>query len=913
MSTLPNYAESIKMMLDKKTHPDLAALYHKGMEVQVNVGRDGGNRVEGIKTKVWTDGMTKWHAIRIPKNAASIPEDNSGLPMAYDIFQHAEAIGITGWNWEKQQSERFGYDFDAIVGHSEKHKKKLSDSELAEVRKQAMSIPFVQTRKSTSGSGLHLWVVLEEPIPTKNHTEHAALGRAILGLMSAIAGFDFTSKVDACGGNMWIWARKMRGPDGEIRGLQIVKEAERKLQIDEVPSNWRSQVKVVSGNRHKTLPEFVEDQKSDKDDIDRIFDELSGQHPRVKLDDEHKRHIKWLQDHNGFGWYDPDHHMLVTHTHHLKAMHLDLNLKGIFETTSPGTEKEEQNCFCFPLRNGAWSVRRYSPGVAEHKTWDQDGVGYTKCYFNKDPNLSTAAKSKGGVEDDKGAFRFAAADMAADVAKALGASFELPIHMGTRLAKLKSHQDGNRLVLEVEKRSDDDPKKMEDWFQEKTSWRRVLNVNKVATNETEVGLFDEVVRHVVTESRMDAGWYVRCGATWNCEPLAHVGRALLSLGRKKQEVDAILGASVFKPWILVNRPFEEEYPGDRLWNRESVQFKYPRVDPSEIGEFPTWQKVLDHCGRGLDDAVKQNGWAIANDVKTGGAYLRYWLASMLQDPFRPLPYLFFFSKAQNTGKSTFHEMVKQLVTGGIVDAGDAIKNKGNFNGELEGAILCFIEEINLRKDKDAYTKIKHWVTSPEINIHKKGLTPYGQPNATHWVHCANDHEACPIFPGDTRITMIEVPPLREAEMIPKDELKELLRKEAPHFLNFLLAEEIPPSGDRLGLPVISTSERESLAHANQNSLETFLDERCQNVPGSVILYSEFWDQFYNSLDPFEQTKWSKKRLTSQLPPCYPTGKLSSSPHIHIGNMAWIDPNNPPTPSQKLARRGDVLRVASESK
>lgn len=909
---LPSYAESIKMMLDKKTHPELASLYHKGMEVQVNVGRDGGNRLEGVKTKVWTDGLTKWHAIRIPKNAASIPEDNSGNPMAYDIFAHAEAIGITGWNWEKQQSERFGYDFDAIIGHSEKHKKKLSDAELGEVRKQAMSIPFVETRKSTSGSGLHLWVVLEEPVPTKNHTEHAALGRAILSLMSAVAGFDFSSKVDACGGNMWIWGRKMRAPDGSIRGLHLVQAAQRKLQPDEVPVNWPNQVKVVSGNRLKTLPEFIEDQQDSREDIDRIFEELSGQHPRVRLDEDHKKHIKWLQEHNGFGWYDSDHKMLVTHTGHLKKMHTELELKGIFETNSPQTDLETQNVFAFPLRNGAWSVRRYSPGIEEHATWEQDGVGFTKCYFNRDPSLKVAAKAKGGVEDDKGVFRFSVADHAVDTAKALGANLEIPNHMGTRLAKLKQHPDGNRLVIEVDKRSDDDTSKMKDWFQEKNTWRRVVNITKNAAAETEVGMYDEVVRHVVTEDKVDAGWYVRCGSAWNCEPLGHVGRALLSLGRKRGEVDSILGASVFKPWTIVCRPFEDEYPGDRLWNRNSVQFKYPKVDQAEIGEFPTWQKVFDHCGRGLDEAIKSNGWAQANDVKTGGAYLRYWLASLLQDPYRSLPYLFFYSKAQNTGKSTYHEMIKLLITGGIIDAGDAIKNKGNFNGEFEGALLCFIEEINLRKDKDAYAKIKHWVTSPDINIHKKGLTPYGMPNTTHWIHCVNDHDACPIFPGDTRITMIEVPELSGEELIPREELRELLRKEAPHALNSLLYEEIPPSGERLGLPVISTSEREALAKSNQNALETFLDEMCQSISGSTILYGEFWDRFYNQLDPYEQTKWSRKRLTSMLPPCYPTGKVKGSPHTHVGNISWIDPNNPVRPTPKLIRRGDVL-VTSELK
>ena len=86
-------------------------------------------------------------------------------------------------------------------------------------RRPPGTIPWLEIRKSTGGGGLHVYALCcDEGIPTANHTEHAALGRAILEKMAVIAGFNFSKKVDICGGNMWIWHRKI---DPRERGLQV--------------------------------------------------------------------------------------------------------------------------------------------------------------------------------------------------------------------------------------------------------------------------------------------------------------------------------------------------------------------------------------------------------------------------------------------------------------------------------------------------------------------------------------------------------------------------------------------------------------------------------------------------------------------------------------------------------------------
>ena len=65
---------------------------------------------------------------------------------------------------------------------------------LKRIKQAAMSLPYVEVRRSTGGGGIHLYVYFDEAgVPTANHTEHAALARCILGMMSSETGFDFAS------------------------------------------------------------------------------------------------------------------------------------------------------------------------------------------------------------------------------------------------------------------------------------------------------------------------------------------------------------------------------------------------------------------------------------------------------------------------------------------------------------------------------------------------------------------------------------------------------------------------------------------------------------------------------------------------------------------------------------------------
>lgn len=868
--------EAIRNFLLAKTHSDLASLYHKGMECQVNVAQDGGTRVEGDyhgrKWHGWTDGTSTWKSYRIPYNAATEPTYTDS-DQSWDLSLHAEGIGMTGWDWEALVSRWVAFDFDALIGHSEKHGKKLTPAELQTVITAAEGIEWVTIRKSTSGRGLHLYVMLPN-VQTSNHNEHAALARAILGQMSAITGFDFVSKVDICGGNMWVWHRKMAG----TQGLQLVKQGS---VLPAPPPNWRDHLLVVKGNKRKSVPQVIsESANSDP------FEELTGKHRRIDLDAKHKELIEFLRNTGAQWWWDQDHHMLVTHTFHLSEAHSALKMKGFFATMSTGKEKgQDHNCFLFPMRNGAWSVRRFSQGVKEHDSWDQDGAGWTRCFLNKEPDLSSACRAYGGVEDPKGGFVFREAEMAAAAARLLGVTLHVATWANNRETTLIQHKDG-RLLVEVKRENHDNAGDMPGWLAKGNKpWSKIYNADLNQTAEPEVSEFDEVVRHLINQSGEDTGWTIHDDKGWRDEPIQHVKMYLQSLNLQSKDVTTTMGTLVAHCWRLVSKPFMPEYPGDREWNRDATQLRFTASDKErEARSYPTWLSVLAHCGKGLDEAVAKNDWCQSNGLRTGSDYLKCWIASMFQYPEEPLPYLFFYGE-QGTGKSIFPEAISLLLTQGYTRADAALISQSGFNAELEGKILCVIEEVDLHSNKNAYNRIKDWVTGREILIHKKGSTPYHTVNLTHWIQCANDYKFCPIFQGDTRIVVCNVPTLEKE--IPKREIIQLLEAEAPDFVAEILQLELPRSPTRLNIPVVETSDKIFAAQANKSDLAVFLEEMAEPCDGSIIKFSVFYDRFMEWIDPNELHKWSKTRVGRELPRVYVKGRSTKDNAQHyVLNIKW---------------------------
>ena len=194
-------------------------------------------------------------------------------------------------------------------------------------------------------------------------------------------------------------------------------------------------------------------------------------------------------------------------------------------------------------------------------------------------------------------------------------------------------------------------------------------------------------------------------------------------------------------------------------------------------------------------------------MTTGAQYLMAWIACLIRCPLAKLPYLFMYGP-ENSGKSIIHEAFHLLISKGYVQADKVLTTKSDFNGELDHAVLCAVEEADVTKAKGARDKIKNFVTSLTLAIRKMRFDLYTQANSTHWIQCANRRENCPVFPGDTRITVLYVPELPPNTEIPKDPtLLDFLKAEASHFMYSLMNMMLPEPSCRLRIPIVDTAER----------------------------------------------------------------------------------------------------------
>ena len=172
------------------------------IETQINIRTDIGEPrsrklPSGRTFNYRVDGNMAFANLRYPRDAATFPLWDEGRYLRWPIPTYAEAIGTT---WLAQEgSRRLGYDVDSLWGH--KGKRSLTDVELGDIRRAIERVPYAEMRRSTSGRGLHLYLLLEGIDEVRNHTEHAALARALLGMFCHDAGLDFAPQIDCLGGN----------------------------------------------------------------------------------------------------------------------------------------------------------------------------------------------------------------------------------------------------------------------------------------------------------------------------------------------------------------------------------------------------------------------------------------------------------------------------------------------------------------------------------------------------------------------------------------------------------------------------------------------------------------------------------------------------------------------------------------
>jgi hypothetical protein len=561
------------------------------------------------------------------------------------------------------------------------------------------------------------------------------------------------------------------------------------------------------------------------------------------------------------------------------------------------------------MKDGAWSIRRFTPGCGEHDSWEQDAAGWTKSFLNKEPDLKTAAKACDAVEDQKGNFNFEEAEVAAKALRMLGLTVEVPRKLAMEPTKLSKHKDG-RIVVTVEAGKSGEALKgeMKGWLFEKGNFIKIFSAKNQALDEPKGQLYDDSIRFLVdpTEGLSEVGWFSYSEELqgWVNLAASNLKMQLKHLGLNAKETDEAMGASISRPWRAVVEPFQPEYPGQRSWNRNGARLRY-QPETGDSFNTPTWDMIFEHLGKDINDSVRKNAWCRDNGIVTGADYLRVWCASLFQKPKQPLPYLFFYSAAQNTGKSTLGNALALLMTRGVVKAATCLDHKSSFNGELDGAVLCLVEEAELNKSPSVYNRLKDWVTSPTLGIHPKGGTPYTTINTTHWIHTANDHKYCPIWPGDTRIVAISVSPLPKDSEIPQEILLHKLEEESPQFLGHMFAIELPDPISRLAVPCIDTYQKSAIMQSTTTPMQVFINTCCEVRLGVATRSKSLLAAFHQWLgDEDDIAKYTITQWHKELPPLHQKGLVT----WEGGN--WV-PNLVLQADSDLIIRDDAVRVVKE--
>lgn len=687
-------------------------------------------------------------------------------------------VGSTGWLWKQSKLLYLTGDID-LRGDGHAPTVGISESDMQEAQAILSTTPYIELHRSTSGNGLHFraWLDLETSPTVTDRKQIGPLAKQLWAKICTDTGSDLLARqntVDKLGCSLW-FGSSLAGEDG----FELLSPQKHLL-------DWATVAALTPSEPKDILEEFESD------------------HPRVPLDVDHKLHIASLSH----GVWDSTLHMLRGHTMEWSKLHMHLHLKGVFQTSSPGTNTSMANCFAFPVKDGAWIV--YAWAGSEAPTWAHRGK-YPFTYVNRQLSLDQAARMYGASQRGT-TYSFPAGQAILDMVQHYPGT-ELPtINETTGPARIKV--DGKRLLLGTK------PEKV--WVDTPL---RLKGLGVEANPCDELG---PLVRCLQDGNRKPVGWavYIEDSQLWSGKQASSIECILGAIGAKNPGTTK--GHLEKKPWTLVSIPFASEYPdGLRLWNCESAQLRHQPIEHDGTCH-PLWDKLLKHFAGALDAPLK----AMSNPMLPDGrTYMMAWFAYCVRNPRQRLPYLFAHG-SQDCGKSTIVEAFQNTVLNGGHCSGErAVQSE--FNGELDGTVFVVCDDTKFNKVEG--DKLKDLVTGPALKIRRMRTNAFEVPNYTHWIHLANDADACPQFSGDRRVVDILVPDL--TLRLNKEQLMEDLMREGPYFTHTLLNLELPNEG-RFALPLVETDSKKLIMEQSVSPALIFLRENTKRSPDSKIMLTD---------------------------------------------------------------------------
>lgn len=895
---MANIRDGIQTFLTarKAASPFLIERWSKELESQYLV-HPGSNEVEE-GSNCWTDGKETWSNHRWPYQAGSTP-NYKDKPLKFSPGAHLSRVGSTWWNWVTKRSVAVAFDIDMEGDGHAATTNTVTETELEGVVERLKALPYVTIVRSTGGKGVHVYVFFDcaDQPKAENHNEHTQVALATLQKMSKDADYDFGQHMDVKGVILWIWADTS---DENHPGFSLIQEQTNCLTSGDI-EDYRCTL-LASPNRSVKHLGFDDEGQPVESEGE------AGGYKVFPLEEEHKTILKELEKLDYDFIWNKEFNMAHTNTRALRE-HFQSRakagnpLKGMFESTSSGHVKKP-NCYITPRPGGVFQVKRFGNGIAEHATWetkDQD----TWCFYNQGAPISATLK-RFSKYDGK-VYLFQPEELKAAL-EALGHTVGELLNGVQSAIEVRRTKDGTFRAKFKAPGSFPGWDHVDGWQHKTLSLVESDEVHQTTLLED----IDNIARFIVTPQFEPYGWALKTSLGW----ISH--KSYECIGPKinvmfTKEAGFVKSLMIENPWVMCAEPFGPEYPSPkedamhvtRLWNHGAPQFAIAPAD--QPGEHPHWDMIYDHLGSSLDHVAQNTEWCQRWGITSGADYLRYWLAALMQDPFQPLPYLFFYGP-QNSGKSMFHESAAMLLsTGSVESVSGALTNGQGFNYEISKSVIGFIEEKDLSSvQQGAYSRMKEWVTARHLTITKKGETPYSQPNFLHMMQMANSPTHCEMEDGDTRIVALAVSILKN--LIPKALMEKRLRAEAPAFLRTLLTINIPESHDRLRVPMLASQDKADLESMSQKPWEAFAEEVLIRCPGAVVKFSDFYSKYQQhctlSNTPHEKSK-ALLQLLRNRGDKYVVG-VGKGKQTYIANVT-LDKSESPTVALKLNDNGRLVK------
>ncbi|WP_372773590.1 primase-helicase family protein [Mangrovibacterium sp.] len=304
-----------------------------------------------------------------------------------------------------------------------------------------------------------------------------------------------------------------------------------------------------------------------------------------------------------------------------------------------------------------------------------------------------------------------------------------------------------------------------------------------------------------------------------------------------------VGTSLYK---IVQRPLiSGDYIEDKIpWSYETLRQDFGKNNLPKVEKYDGFCIIPDHVHYRQVHGTYLNQYEPVSYVPCPGDFphIRHFLNHIFEEqieigldylqilytlPAQMLPILLLVSNERNTGKTTFLRFLK-MIFGKNATFNTNEDFRSQFNADWANRLLVLVDELLLNKMEDT-EKIKNLSTAGDYKIEAKGKDRREIEFFAKFVLCSNNERDPIIIPREEVRFWV-----RKINRVEKDNirLRELMAKEIPHFLHFLLHRKLAAKNESrmwFNPSALETPALQKIKKYNTNKLEMEMATYCRDV------------------------------------------------------------------------------------